>query len=590
MSQNRAVTAPAPDSPSVPTAAALAGPALRDFTPLSAAEAIIVRAAAAGAIAKVSYRRPRSASPDVFVRAELLRFLALGGDARDPVRGHRLELIGASIVGRLDLGAASVPMSLWFYRCSFDHAPRFDRARVHGSLTFADCTLPGLDAEGCRIDGDLSLHAGCTVTGELRLARAVIEGDLDASRLALRSGEAPSGTLRRVFSAEGIEIAGDLKLLGGADIAGETCLVGARIGGALRASGARLTADIDEAGARGVALDLDRARVGADVLLDAGFSTVGQVRLRRARIGGDLDGSDAHFDAVGDASWGEDGGALLLDRARVGGTLTLRHLQAPLQGASLQDARVGALRDDGGTWGQHHVLDGFRYRRFAADAPVDAAMRLEWLVRQQPSHVDGDFRAAPWRQLIRTLHATGHGASADAVAIGREQHLRRAGRIGLGLPAAWRWPARWVHAGWGAFAGYGLRPARLLAAAALAWALCGAVYWGGAEAGGFAPVDAFVAIDGRLAACPPVCDALPAGVPLFRPWLYSLDVLLPVADLRQTRHWAPTRGVVTPDLESAVGLPLLEALVALEALCGWLASAALAVVCITALGARARRA
>lgn len=540
-------------------------PTIHDFEPLSAAEALVVRAIAHGDIAKVSYRRPRTAGPDTQVRAALLAVLA-----RSAGPGlHRLEVMGAAVVGCLNVTAATLPVSLWLYRCSFDTAPLFDRAHVRGSLSFVDCAMPGLHAEGCRIDGDLAIGAGSQVSGAIGVARAQIAGDLDLDRLRLREDAPATRGLRSMFVADALDLGGDVKLLGGAEVVGETRFVGARIGGHLRLSGARLTADIDEAGARGVALNLDRVQVAGNVAIDAGFSSAGQVRARQAQVGGDFDASDADLDAVGDASWGEDGGALMLDRARIGGTLSLRRLQQPLQGASLADAEVGTLHDDSNAWGQHHVLDGFTYRRFADDAPVDAQTRLEWLARQWLPHLGHDFKPGPWRTLIAVLRNAGHAGSADALAIGRERHLRRIGAIGGAAPAPLRGLVRMAHGAFGALAGYGLRPWRLLAVAAGVWLGCAAAYWAATDA--FAPSTALLAAAPRAIECPPDCSRLPISVTPLQPLLYSLDVLLPFADLQQQRHWAPARGVIAVPLEEWVGTPLLRLLVGAEALFGWAA-------------------
>lgn len=310
--------------------------------PLLPAESALLRAAASGDIAKVSLRRPRAATLDVRLRAGFVSFLARGGSADARIKGRRLQIVGACIVGTIDLVGASVPMSLWLYRCLLGAAPRLDGAHVMGSLSFADCAMPGLQAEGCRIDGDLALNAGCSIDGEIVLTRARIARDLDCDRMR-RGDSAPS---EHRFIADGARIGADVILSGGFESVGEIRFMAAQIGGDLRASAARMTAAIDDTGGRGVALNLDRAQVGGRVILNAGFAAAGQVRLHRACIGTDLDCTGAAFDVAGDASWGENRAALLLDRARIGGALILRQLREPLQGASLIDARVGTLIDD----------------------------------------------------------------------------------------------------------------------------------------------------------------------------------------------------------------------------------------------------
>ncbi|MBC8056013.1 MAG: pentapeptide repeat-containing protein, partial [Rhizobiales bacterium] len=241
-------------------------PSWLDFEPLLPAERMLLRAAARGDIAKVGYRRPRSATADVRLRAEFLAVLARGvGEEGAPVSLRRLQVMGACIVGRLDLAGATVPMSLWFYRCTFGAAPLFEAARVRGSVAFSDCALPGLRAEGCVIEGELAITAGCSVDGEIQLARSVVRGDLDCERLRMRSASPAERVLRQMFVADGMQVAGSVNLHGGVESVGEMRFVGAQIGSDLRASTARMTADVDAAGTRGVALNLDRARIGGSV-------------------------------------------------------------------------------------------------------------------------------------------------------------------------------------------------------------------------------------------------------------------------------------------------------------------------------------
>ncbi|MDE2626751.1 MAG: hypothetical protein KGL99_06325 [Burkholderiales bacterium] len=546
---------------------------MHDFEPLLPAEQTVLRAAATGDIARIGLRRPRTPSPALRLRGSFLGFLARGGGDGAPVRGRRLQILGGFIDGRVDLAFAHVPMSLWLYRCTFGTAPLLDGARVAGNVAFADCAMPGLHAQACRIDGELALNAGCHIDGDVLLMHACVGRDLNCERMHLRGSARDSTQARqRRLVADGARIGGDVLLIDGFDAAGEVRFMAARVGGDFRAEGARLAADLDASGARGVALDLDRARVGGNVRLCAGFSAAGQVRLQRARIDGDLDCGGAAFDAAGDASWGDNGAALLLDRARIGGALNLRQLQGPLQGASLADARAGALLDDASTWGRHHVLDGFRYTRLAGGAPTDAPMRLDWLARQHAAHLGADYRPDPWRRLIKVLRRMGRGPSASAVAVGRERHLRRAGLIGLGAPPGLRWLARLGHAAYGALAGYGHRPLRMLASVAVVWLVCAALYGAAADRGALAPNATLLLADPRLAQCRPHCKQLPLTVAPFQPLLYSLDVLLPLVDLRQQHHWVPARGALGSEVEAWIGTPPLLLLVWAEALSGWIAT------------------
>ena len=542
-------------------------PKLQDFEPLLPAEAILLRAAADGSIAKIGYRRPRNATPEVRLRAEFVAFLARGGGAGARVAGGLLQVLGACIVGRLDLSQRRVPVSLWMYRCVFAAAPQFGGAQIAGSLSFPDSALPGLHAEAARIDGELAFNAGCSLHGELNLARARIGRDLNCERMHLQASTRFPNALPCRLVADGAQIRGDVILSGGVDATGGLSFEGARIHGDLRASGARVSAGLDAGGTRGAALNLDRARIGGDVLLGAGFSAAGQVRLQRARIGGDLDCRGADFDAIGDAGWG-DAAAVLLDRAQIGGALNLQQLLRPLEGSSLVDTRAGTLLDDAQTWGAHHSLDGFSYARFGATAPTDATMRLDWLATQRAGHFGNEFRPEPWQRVIKVLRRMGRDDHATEVAIGRERHLRRIGVIGGDAPGALRWLPRLGHTLFGVFAGYGHRPLRVLVGACVLWLACAGMYWAADE-------------NGLMATTQP--QGTRSAVRL-QPLAYSLDVRLPLIDLRQQRRWTPA----VTDGSLASPAALVQALSWFEAACGWLATLALLAIA-TGLTDRDRR-
>jgi hypothetical protein len=483
---------------------------LARFGPLRRAERLLLHACRDGEIARVGLRRPDAPEDDVVIRAGVLAFVLRGGVR---LARRRLQLMGACIEGRLDLGGAAIAGDLWFFRCRFDAPVLLDGARVRGSVSFTGCQLTRLLAEGSVIEGDLALNAGCIVTEELHLRHARIAGDLDGARLDLR-GDAAADPSRHALRADGVRVAGEVRLTEGIQAVGEVRFVGARVGGDFRAGG-HFTGPLLPGGGRGVALRLDRLEVGGNLRLGEDFGAAGRTSLRRARVGGDLDATGATFDRLGDAAWSQ-GAGLVLDQARIDGALVLRQLQAPLLGASFVDTRVGTLSDDASTWGERLVLDGFAYDRLGEGAPLDTVFRVDWLERQDPAHLRGQFRVQPWRRLIRVLRRMGHERRAGSIALRREQRLRQAGRVGAWAPAVLRWLPRGGHLLLGALAGYGHRPERLLLWAAGIWLACGAMFWA-------ATADA-----GAAAAGP-----APLGA-----WAYSLDRLLPLVEFDSARRWA----------------------------------------------------
>lgn len=524
---------------------------LARFEPLRPAERVLLRACRHGDIARIGLRRPREATAEVTVRASFLAALALHNGAHRQSR--RIQLLGAWVEGRLDLGECRVLASLWFFRCVFDTTPLFDGAHIQGGLAFPDCELPGLLAERCRIAQDLSLNAGCSIASEVRLQQARIAGDFNATRLSLVGNES-SLPARRSLCADGMAVQGDLRISDGFDAAGEVRFAGVRVQGDFVASGARVHGPVDASGARRCALVLDRIEIGGDLKLDQGFAAAGSVSAKRARIGGDFECSGAAFDRVGDAAWGE-GVSLVLDRARIRGTLRLARLEAPLLGASFAGTRAGALVDDAGTWGERLVLDGFAYSRFGDGASLDSGFRLGWLERQLPAHLGDDFRMQPWQRVIEVLRRMGRGGSAGTLALRREQRLRRIGRIGSSMPAALRGVARSAHAAFGVLAGYGWRPQRLAGWTIAVW-LAASLLFGLAE---------------RAEALKPLAGGAAAG---FHPLAYALDLLLPGIDLGEASRWAPVAGEPWGDAAHLTGWGLrlfgaLAAVLLLVSLAGW---------------------
>jgi hypothetical protein len=386
-------------------------------------------------------------------------------------------------------------------------------------------------------------------------------------------------------------VAGDALLTDGFESDGDVRLVGLRLVGDLRASSARLSGHVNGDGRRSDALNLDLARVAGNVALDRGFSAAGGVRLKRARIEGNLDCTQAAFDAFGDMGW-RGAVAFALDRARVGGTLVLARLKQPLSRATLADASVGALHDDDTSWGESLVLDGFAYRQLAAAAPASSGFRIEWLARQEPAHMGRDFRPQPWQQVIRAFQRMGLAGAARDVAVANEVQLRRVGRIGAHLPRRWRWLPRLAHRTFGVLAGYGHRPWRLAWALAALWLGCAGFFLLAAEQGAVAPTVSLGAIDTRAAACAPGsggavdwtrCAALSQAYPEFSALAFSMEHALPFVDLQQRRLWTVGDGRAGP---SAWGVGT-RVVAGLEAGLGW-AACGLALLCLVAPLTRSR--
>ncbi|MBN8506748.1 MAG: hypothetical protein J0L58_19955 [Burkholderiales bacterium] len=604
------------------------GRSLSDFLPLvSKAEERLLAACREGERARLGATVPTAPTDDTRVRAGFLRFLLLGGDERAPVHEHGVRLYGAWVSGTLDLGGCFVPSSVALVQSHFEGLLVVRDARVTGLLALEGSWLSqGLMADGLQVSSDLVLRNGVKAKGEVRLLGAQIGGDLECSggQFDVKEGDALSADRAvvkgSVFLDDGFLATGKVRLLGvqiggnlacrggqfeakegdalsadGAVVKGSVFLYfGFRATGQVRLLGAQIGSNLECRGGQfegkgGDALVADGAVVKGDVFLREGFKATGRVRLLGAQIGGNLECRGGQFE-------GTEGDALSAERVVVKGALFLQGVK-PAACFNFSHAEVGVLVDDVAAWAPGSVLDGLRYGAIGGEAPTNGAERLEWLSRQKAAHMgEEDFRPQPWRQLQKVLREMGHTEDAKQVGMAFEDKRREIGRVGQSPPSTW-WPvaafkrgvARAVHYGFGKLAGYGFRPMRLMGWMAAVWFLWGASYWFLAlpPRNALAPSNPLVFQHPAYAECLPdgeptpgnwfLCAPLRGEYATLSPFVYSLDILLPLVDLGQEKHWGAY--VVTP--KAGAGEELLihwtwghiaRQLIWFETLFGWVCS------------------
>lgn len=213
-----------------------------------------------------------------------IRVAVLGGVLLDRgKRPRKLCLSNVDVVGRLDLEGGEVPFLVKFERCRFTEAPVLEQARVSG-LYFVESELPGLRGTQVQVNGSLALRR-CVVTGCVELNGAQVSGQIDMRGCRVRR---PSGV---AINAEGLCVKQDLLMSDGLSVEGQTKMVGARIAGQFICDGGSFHhPSPDDA-----ALELSGLVVDEHTYWGNGFTVVGKVSLRGARISGKLDCSDAVF-------------------------------------------------------------------------------------------------------------------------------------------------------------------------------------------------------------------------------------------------------------------------------------------------------
>ncbi len=445
-------------------------------------------------------------------------------------------------------------------------------ASVGGDLDCSDGTFENpngaaLSADGIRVTGGVFLRQGFRASGMVRLLGAMVGGNLACRGGIFEGGKArlpDSAETQVALGADGIQVTGDVFLDQQFRASGMVRLLGASIGGDLACCGGIFEGGkvrLPDGTETQVALSADGIQVTGSVFLHEGFRASGEVRLLGASVGGNLACRGGTFENPG-------GWAINAEGARIGRGLLVRGKKFGCDsGMNLAYARVRVLADARASWPERGelVLDGFTYD--ALHEPWNVKDRLKWLERQYPAERKewrGAFRPQPYDQLAAVLRRMGHEAQATGVLVGKQRHRRKYGTMGK-CARVWNWLM-------GATIGHGYKVGRVAWWALGLWLLGALILWQGYGA------DLIVRSGSD--------EATPSGAE-FSPWIYSLDVLLPVVDLHQEAHWRPdpTKGCTILGYEAARAGQAIRCWVWLEILGGWV----LATLAVAGLSGIAQR-
>ncbi len=444
------------------------------------------------------------------LRAEVIFALLVEGRADWPVHPQGVHVIGANIVGSLDLSGAELAAPVYLIGCRLA-APLDLRDCRAKSVTLSGSHVAGIDAEGLAVAGNLHLRAGFTAKGEVRIVGARVGGDLSCRSARFENVEGYALTADRLDVKGGV-------FLSECIAKGEVRFLGAKVVGNFDCSEASFE------NGEGCALNADRLDVKGNIFL-SDCTVKGGANFNSATVGGDFDCANATFINPGQR-------ALTLESLRVDKIIWLTFARPPIGSVNLAYVSAGQLLDSVQAWpaAGDLVLVGFEYGAFAGTAPTDWEDRLRWLGLQLESHLKAEFKPQPWEQVVAVLRRMGHDVDARKIAIAKQDALLESGlRSRL-------WSRLW-HGFLGETIKYGYESWR-----ALIWMvviiLIGTVIFRDANrADLIVPAKERVYLDHRYE------DAqgtwLPPEYPAFSPLVYAADVFVPILDLHQETHWRP---------------------------------------------------
>jgi len=440
-----------------------------------------------------------------------------------------------------------------------------------------------LDAERSNIGGDVFLCTGFwgggekvvaegfKAEGEVKLVRAVVAGTLDCtSGMFVNPGSC-------ALQANGLRVRGNVLLSEGFRANGEVSLLGATVTGNLECNSGKFM------NSGKVALDGERLKVGGDVLLCEGsrrkdkivraerFSALGEVKLIGAKVDGSVEFTGASF-AGKQAN--NAGTIVSMFGAIIGRELVWTQIVSPDEVTlDLRFVKVARLSDDHRSWpGRDKLrLDGLEYGSISCKAPEHTHSsfkergwgrfvrlmiglfeqviapfwrderegvtprgvkeRIDWI------RLQGDqFHHQPYQQLVEVLRRDGRDNDAKTVLVAKAEDRGRFTHMPL-LGRYWHWFL-------GLMIGYGYRPWRAFEISvfvvALGYVLFGLGYNDGAYIIKPTKEMEYVSPIGKEPT--DILDKWPQvtpDYPRFSSFVYSLDVFIPLVNLRQADYWLP---------------------------------------------------
>lgn len=397
---------------------------------------------------------------------------------------------------------------------------------------------------GASIHGSVLLNNGFVAFGEVRLPGTNIKGDFDCSGAIFRN---PIGN---ALCFDGATVGGDVTLSDGFRAWGEVRLPGVNITGDLVCrngsfvNGSRSKTNSGST-QENYAIYASCAKIFGRVFLDGSFLSIGIVYFRSAEILRHFNCTEGRFlykrgDAI-NAFCCTFKDSLMLTPSRVCGKIDLCRASIAndltMTGATalqscdldLSGARVGRLCDSQDSWpakndrGRKGTLNltGLTYDHIEHGSPNTPSARVQWIEKGSCG-----FQPQPYEQLADFFNKAGHNKYAKKIRIAKE--LARQKSFKPGSRRLWWFLKQWV-------VGYGFRPDY-----ALGW--LGLVILIGWLIFAFGHKGMTQTVSYNLKATDTqntTATLIASDYPQFRPFVYSIDVALPIVDLQQEHYWMP---------------------------------------------------
>jgi hypothetical protein len=245
-------------------------------------------------------------------------------------------------------------------------------------------------------------------------------------------------------------------------------------------------------------------------------------------------------------------GNLILSLAKIDNLLTISNLNI-IGNIEFEATETNTLNIEGSRFWEQEKLkefkfDGFKYNHLSViDLNSETLINL---LNKMP-----EFKPQPYKQLAKVLRNMGHNNESDDIMIKYNEELRKkdfvtCNRLFISI-------LKWIY---GFTSGYGYKPMRVLGTMFIVWFLCSLFYWNASKVAVFAPNNPLVFQKKDCYQCNVNSDGTPlldifswdkydstnnwvlnenldGEYTTFNPFMYSLDVILPIVDLQVEKDW-----------------------------------------------------
>lgn len=508
---------------------------------LHPAEWKLLDCAARGEVCDLGTERPAVATNKNRIRANLLRFIGIGGDEAHPLHQRGIRLDGAFIEcenSGLDLSGTVVPANFGLFNCCVDGSVDFTRTKLQ-ALQLDGSEIETFFGDGLNSTGSIHLRDGFRVNGIVCFPGAKVDGNLVCRGGIFSDSE-------KAINLQGATVSGALIFDQGFLAKGTIDLTSATIGTELLLSDAIFSC-------KDKSIHAPRAKIGGNVELGKECCVAGQVSFQGASIGGDLTFAGGSFEGKP---------AINLRNAQIDGTLVWRGVEHARGELNLSGASCLTLNMDRNSWEKPSQirLDNFTFKGFT-ELPegCNAQFWRDWLERQPEKYLTTRFRPNPYNQLADVLDRMGHEQEAKSIRVEQRRRQSEFTRLYEPLPdhdsgRLTRKAIVFWNSVQGALVDYGYRPGKAVAYLLGFVAIGSVVFYGAARDGIIAPTHPLIFKEiGK--SIPKACAdnwvyfpkaskadceaAIPSEYSEFNSIMYSIDLALPIVNFRMENDWAP---------------------------------------------------